>query len=517
MGKGKSKILTSAICTALSASILLIPPAAYAGNSWHIGASSATQYTGQNVNSDTLSAAALRNNIAYVDNNNGTILAKISPQLMGDSVVSNLTIGAPTVMAVYNKETNLGQIFVDNAEKLQMSKSTLLVQKIVTPLDGADFKNSFLGQNPFQAMYSPSYPNFFYETTLSSFLTAVGLVMQHTHAAIGWIATDDTTTKTHTTTTTSWGIIGTTTWFEVANTTPVWSEALPMNSTGVDINTGYTIPIPGTSGASQVRAMINSSSGSSATTIGYPVSVTYNGNQTGGLEINSGVNLVSCTTGCSLPVTQYNSAYLSASERGLNMIGAIFIGVMIGGLPGAIMGAVALNNLGVTPPNLSALSANGMQSTSVNALANMYGNANGLAPVTDSQVSSSYTPNNSSNILAYNMLTLANQINSASVANVTGNQAQTPYNQNPFTPFGSTRIQRALDPWPNVTASMFNQNQNGYNPNGGVHLNPFSGDNNSFGQGFNNVTPSNADNINASSSNQPFMEQPETYSLGSAK
>lgn len=524
MNSKRSRILTNALHAALSASILLTPSLAYASNSWYSGPFSPTQYVGQNINSNTLSAAALRSNIAYVDNNNGTILAKISPQLMSDSVVSDLTIGAPTVMAIFNREIGMGEIFVDNAEKLRATNNTLLIQKIVTPADGVDFQNNFLGQNPFQVMYNPSYPNFFYDSTLSSFLTAVGLVMQHTHAAVGWVATDDTTTKTHTTTTTSWGIIGITTYFEVANTTPVWSEALPMNSSGVNLNTGYTIPIPGTSGASQVQAMINSSTGPAATIIGYPVSTTYNGSTVGGLEINSGVNLISCSAGCSLPTTPYNSANLQVTRRGLNMLGAILIGMVssgFGGITTAVMGAVALNNLGLSHYNLTALAPAGQQSTTVNALANMYGNATNLQPVTDSQVASSYTQGNQSNILAYNMMNLAQAINSDSSANATGNEPITSQNaayiQNPFTQEGSNNIARQLDPWPSVLNSMFNGNQGTYNPSNGVHMNPFSGDNNSFGQGFNNVTPSTADNINVSSSTQPFMTQPETYSLGGTK
>lgn len=460
-------------------------------------------YTSQSMSSmyNLLNRYNLSQNKIYVNNNSNLVLVKgqINNGLFNNTIINSLKSGAPVVFGVYDSESNIGQIFIDSLVTSPTNHTSYLIQKQFTPADGVNFSSSFenIG-NPFSGMENSSYPNFFTNLSYNAFVTIMGLVIQRTNAATGWVSSDDTTY--HQWTTKSGWFIVTRTYHLQALTTPVWDELLPINSTGVNDYTGFVIPVA--SSLQEVQSNYKSN------TIGTPVQMS---NGQGGLKVNAGVTAVPCSKGCTMPTGQFQSAYTTASTRGFGLLG----GILTFALGGLI--AYVFTKLG-NPTSYAGNGTNADLNLS-SSISNVYNSNVGLPTVdstlllspnnqsssSSSSAGSTTTSNNQSegNTILSSVQSeysqMSNSINSnTATANInTNSQSQDYYNQT-----GSSKIQRELDPIPQITQNLM-ANSSGESGS----MNPY-GTGNEFGQGIESITPSTPGNPQG----RPSFFNPQAYS-----
>ena len=478
------------------------------------GASSSANTTYQPSSGITGSKLITQSPIA-MNNKFNQIVENLPQNIDGTSINNIINPNTPTVFGVYNDNLDLGVILIDQETGSNENKTISVIQKIMTPYSGTIFAQDFEGHNPFDAFENPNYSDLFMDISYQNFVAALGMAMQHEKAANGWLAVANTTTHTYTTTSTSWGIIGITTYYDVATTTPTWSELLPEYASGSDQESVAFFPIKNSTPSSLKAALAN-----------YPHTIApiYNGEitsllgTTSGFAVPSGVITVpvgSMQAGSTMPNNSYTSSDLSYSVRGLNLLGSILVGLLLGGIAGYIFSVVF-----AAPTPAINLGVNGNSSPQAGAPAQPA--SSGIEGISQPQlVQKDYATAPTTNISTVSTAgnfgasyqALGNSLNNGgSGSNLAPNPILSgpAFNQamNPFSPdLGSSHAARAIDPWPNVDNELFGNAVGSLNPEANNH--GFYGGTTSIEQGFQDVTPT----VQPGVTNQPFIEAPDTTCL----
>lgn len=292
--------------------------------------------------------AALKGNIAYVNNNLGAAILKIPGNEVGN-VNFGIPYNTPVVFAEYDADSSVGVISVMRLIHMP-NKDVMVEDALFTPQDGSVYKTDFEGTNPFwqfipNANGNGSAPNgAFMDVSAPAFWTAVGLVMQHEQSNIGWIAVNQDAVSQWTTNTcvdnTFLGCVRRQyTTHEQVNTSPNWVMAVP-DGEAPGSSMGYLLPMLSTFGNGEtVGGNGYASPGGvalrkTARILGVPSSTTINGRTVGALKVQAGVTFINQGAGNNLPHNAFTAFYHQQSQTswsglGLALLAPVLATVMI--------------------------------------------------------------------------------------------------------------------------------------------------------------------------------------------
>lgn len=291
--------------------------------------------------SQQVSAQNLRANIAYVNNDTGAVLLKVTGKTGGLNTFQQVS-SAPIVMAYYNATVGVGSIWIDRM--VRIGGRRLVEELPFSPQSGVLLAGGYLGSNPFWQFIqgrngnpTVASPYSFVNIKSNAFYTAVGLIMKRFGVTTGWIGSVNTTTSTSTSS--SGGLFSkkqTTTVTYTGN--PVWTLVTPSGAVPDSYTTSYALPVCNPDTGTLFTAGDTASAKAAvatyvdARTVGVPKGMTYNGTPTGALNVLSGMSYVDQGANpVGLDTSSWQLYQFSVSKSGLTGFGIFAANLLTGG------------------------------------------------------------------------------------------------------------------------------------------------------------------------------------------
>ncbi|APZ42561.1 hypothetical protein [Acidihalobacter ferrooxydans] len=285
---------------------------------------------------------AMNAGIAYVSNNTGAAMLKIPGKYLNGRLDFVAHHGSPVIMAYYDPQTAVGQIWVDRA--IVVNDQVVVQQMPFAPQDGILLSNGYAGNNPFWQFVqgqngnpTVSNPAAFVKAAPNAFYAAAGMVMRYFHASRGLIATMDVTA--HQTKHTSGGLLQKTTTVTVHYMAhPIWTLMLPSGTAPEGYTIGYKMPMCNAAGNLITGSTLQNAKANATVWANNQLeagvsSMTYNGTPTGALNVYSGVEYVNQGAHpLGLDTSSWQVYQHSNSTTGLSFVGVALIAVALGAL-----------------------------------------------------------------------------------------------------------------------------------------------------------------------------------------